>query len=173
MTRNQKLALGIVGVIVAIGLFGPGQRSSSRTGTTTSKPVSTASVEETPIPFIEVQSWAIQGRDPGSGQIFTRGHGRVIVIDSVYGNQQDLRRLGDQLRKEAPGDRQAGFEVHTDSLSATRRQRGVVGELPAAQQRRFDRSHVGVFNRNGPREWWSYSPAGVTSDSVEAVTVTY
>jgi hypothetical protein len=116
MTRNQKLGVAIVGVIVAIGLFRPGQRSTSLPDTTTSGAVTA------PIPYTVVEARPI----PGGRQA------RVIVIDSAYRTDAALRQLGAELHRDHPRD---FILVYTDSLSATRRDRGDTDRLPLAQQK--------------------------------------
>lgn len=171
MTRHTQFVVGLAAV-VGVALVA---RPSSHRDTGTTAPRA-AVLAQAPIPRIIVQSWDMPRRRL-DGSLVSYGNGYVIVIDTADATPAGLRRLGDQLHAEAPGsDQVLLYEVFDDSLSASRRQRGIADELPREQQRRFDRHYVGAYlrNPNSRHESWVYAPSGiprVPEDSL--VTVNY
>jgi hypothetical protein len=62
------------------------------------------------IPYQVVEEWS-------EGKLF----GRTIVIHTAYANENDLRRLGEQLRSEAAAYSDATVEVYNDAIAASSR----------------------------------------------------
>jgi hypothetical protein len=146
MTGNQKLGVAIVGIIVVVLLWRPGQRSTAPTP---------ATIKSQPIPYKTVEGWRI-----GPGK-----NGRVIVIDSVYRTDSSLRRLGEELHREHPNDL---ILVYTDTFAAFQRNQGDLDKLPAAEQRRYDRSLVA--STTVVPNTWLFSVDGIRQDPDTSLT---
>jgi hypothetical protein len=118
-----------------------------------------------PIPYALVETWDIpcSGRD---------GMGRVIVVDSAYRTDSELRRLGEQLREERPQEWCSNVEVFDDSLMATLRDKGIGGDLrPKSKQARFDSHYLGLYfrNRHSRTNELTFGLQGITKDSIVSV----
>jgi hypothetical protein len=78
-------------------------------------------------------------------------HGRTIVIDPVHRNEQDMRKLGDQLRQEA-GDSRFAFVCIFDDEKAARLCRDATGRvilnLGKADDDYLHEHFIGSYRRN-------------------------
>ena len=89
----------------------------------------------------------------------------MIVIESAYRTDAALRQLGAELHRDHPRD---FILVYTDSMSATRSDRGDVDRLPPSQQRRYDRSLVASTTLTPGT--WLFSVDGIRQDPDTTLT---
>jgi hypothetical protein len=149
MRRRVGIIVLAAGMLAACVSGDKARSESRREGTTTSSPATTH------IPYTVVEARPI----PGGRQA------QVIVIDSAYRTDAALRQLGSELHRDHPRD---FILVYTDSMSATRRDRGDVDRLPPAQQRQYDRSLVASTTLMPGT--WLFSVDGIRQDPDTTLT---
>jgi hypothetical protein len=76
------------------------------------------------------------------------GYGRVIVVEPAYRDEQLLRALGEQLRREHRNDRHTYIEIFDDAGAAHMRQ-SAADERLNQQDLAFHDSHkIGFYQKN-------------------------
>lgn len=92
----------------------------------------------TTIEYAVLQEWGI----PNGGR------GRVVVIDSQYRTEEDLRAFGEQLRWEHRRDRHANIEVFDDERAAGMRDAALAEELNTRDMAHHDQHKVAFYQKN-------------------------
>jgi hypothetical protein len=91
------------------------------------------------INYVVIDSWSI----PNGGA------GKAIVVSPSHRNEADLRALGEQLRREVAGDRNAFIDIYDANRAASLRGYSFSDRLSAADQAFYDEHKIGVYTKNG------------------------
>lgn len=76
------------------------------------------------------------------------GYGRVIIVSSVDANETQLRALGEELKSDTKGDRNAFIFIYSDKRAAGMRSDAMKDILSKADGKFYDDHFVGTYTRN-------------------------
>jgi hypothetical protein len=120
-----------------------GSSQSSRNAPSSSSSVTTGKSANAPpivhaVPYRIIEEWTV----PNGGYV------RIIVIDPVHRNEQDMRELGDSLRYDTKDDRNAVVFVYDDEKAARMRKDALAEQLSEQDLADHDTHMIGHYTRN-------------------------
>lgn len=101
-------------------------------------PASQPTVKKTPIAYQIVDRWTI----PNGGE------GKVVVISPDLLNESDMVALGNKLKSDTQGDRNAFISVFDNASAAALRNKVLSQKATTAEQDLYDKHFVGQYDRN-------------------------
>ena len=139
---KKKMALifgsATVVLFVLVGATAPkidnSQKQSAEQTANQTKPV-------TSVPKIDyqiIQRW----------QIPNGGEGKVILIPKEYVNDADMTALGEKLKKDTSGDRNAVIEVFSDRQASLLRDKVFNNTATKEETDLYDKNYVGSYTKN-------------------------
>lgn len=148
LRTSSKITVGIFAFIIAISLVAS-QEAQKGMPTTTQVAQSTAPNYEI------IKRWSI----PNGGE------GKLIVIAPEHANETDLVALGEKLKEDTKGDRNATIMVYTDKKAADLYAKLATGLTPTEDEL-YNTHFVATYDRNINTGYHQLSvfPAGVMSD---------
>lgn len=146
ITKKQiGIIFGIASVVcfIMVGATAPKttpeQKPAVSEQTEKIKPASASQTITSPkIDYQIIQRW----------QIPNGGEGKVILIAKEYVNDADMTALGEKLKKDTSGDRNAVIEVFSDRQASLLRDKVFNNTATKEETGLYDKNYVGSYTRN-------------------------
>lgn len=129
MRRHKKTTAVILGVVFFVWV---GTKD-------TPEPITQSTQQVTKdIPYEVIQSWIIPNG----------GYGKVIVISPTNVNEEDMRLLGEKLKRETANDRNSNIEIFSNKQAAEVRQKVLSDEASEQEEKLYDTYYVAGYSKN-------------------------
>lgn len=153
ITRKKIAAIFGIATIVSFVLFGI-TTDSSKNNQVAQQPAMENTNEQTSAPKDSVPTEQPQQKEI-TYEILERwtipngGEGKKILIPKDYLNEVDMTALGNKLKQDTSGDRNASIQVYTNKQAAILRDKVLADNATQTENDLYDQNYVGQYNKNG------------------------
>ena len=110
----------------------------------------TGDCENKTVTYRVIEQWMMTSiGDRKTGSIKLVGSGKVIVIDAALRNEEDLKKLGEQLKADTKADQVSMVFIFDDEKAAANRKDALAKNVSKEDLAHFEKHSIGSYSRTG------------------------